>query len=305
MNDMMERVTCKYRFWEAEKPKAVVLLIHGMAEHMARYQNFAKFLNEHHYHVYGYDQRGHGETAGCVENLGYFGETGWQGVVEDVGTMIECIKEKHDLPVFLFGHSMGSFVSRDFSSRYSDHIDGLILSGTGYKSGVIGQVMIGVASVESKLLGPKHPSKFIAGMSNKVFNKAIKSCKTDFDWLSYNEENVAHYIDDPYCGTVFSSSFYKDLFKAVERVNHKDIAKDMKSNLPVFIFSGADDPVGDYGKGIEKVKKLYDHLPVKVKLYEGRHEMLHESSHLTVYQDVVAWLDEVMNGKVEDFSSRR
>ncbi|WP_240838632.1 alpha/beta hydrolase [Acidaminobacter sp. JC074] len=285
-------VSVFYEHWQAkEAEKGVVLLVHGMAEHIMRYNEFATYLSNSGYHVYGYDQRGHGKTAGSVDNLGYFGPGGWHAVVEDVKDMAAFIRETHECPVYLFGHSMGSFVSRDFASKYSHMIDGLILSGTGYKSGLTGQIMIGLASLQTALRGPKYPSKLISGMSNNVFNSKFKPLRTEFDWLSIDETNVDTYINDPYCGTVFSSSFYKDLFTAVERVNKEDRVLNIRHDLPIHIFSGEDDPVGGHGDGVKKVYKLFSKHDVSMKLYKGRHEMLNEDNKDQVYKDILEWLD--------------
>lgn len=289
-----------YEFWQAETDaKAVVLLLHGMAEHILRYQNFANFLNKSGYHVYGYDQRGHGQTAGALENVGFFGKKdGWSQVVHDVKDMVSFIKTSHDLPIIVMGHSMGSFICRDFSNAYSDMIDGLILSGTGYKSGIQSQFLIAYGSLEMAFKGDKHPSKTIDKITGGVFNSKFKPLRTPFDWLSRDQEEVDKYIKDPYCGTVFSSSFYVSLFKAVERVNNIKSLKKLNKSLPVYIFSGDADPVGNHGKGVTSVFELYKSAGIKnlsFRLYpDGRHEMLNELNKQNVYADILEWLNKTI-----------
>lgn len=289
-----QEISVYYEYFpSSEKEKGVVLIVHGMAEHISRYQEFATYLSERGYHVYGYDQRGHGQTAGYLEAMGYLGKNGWAKAVDDIKDMVTHIRKQHDLPVYVLGHSMGSFISREFTSKYSDMIDGLILSGTGYRSGFQGYVMIGIAKIQSFLLGDKHPSVMIDRMTNKVFNAKIKPLKTRCDWLSYNNDNVDAYIADPYCGTVFSSSFYAELFAAVERVNKRELINKTRKELPILLFSGKDDPVGGYGVGVENVYKMYkeNNDDVRIILYEGRHEMLNENDRDDVYHDVKDWLD--------------
>lgn len=295
-----EDIEVFYEFWEAKKEaKGTVLLVHGMAEHILRYQNFANFLNDSGYHVYGYDQRGHGQTAGDLENVGFFAkQEGWSKVVNDVKSMIEFVKESHDLPVVLMGHSMGSFISRDFTSQYSHMIDGLILSGTGYKSGLQGQFMIGYGQLEVALRGARHQSKTIDKMTGNVFNSKFKPLRTPFDWLSRDPNEVDKYINDPYCGTVFSSSFYVSLFKAVERVNKIEQVSKIRKDLPIYLFSGASDPVGSHGAGVKSVYDLMNSANlsnVSMKLYlEGRHEMLNETNKAEVFNDVHEWLNKTI-----------
>ncbi len=287
-----EDISVFYEHWQAKKEaKGTILLVHGMAEHIMRYNEFADFLSKEGYHVYGYDQRGHGKTAGSIENLGYFGPKGWDAVINDVKEMVTFVREEHGLPFYLMGHSMGSFVSRDFASKYSDMIDGLILSGTGYKSGFKGQIMIGVASLETAIRGPKYQSKLLSNLTNSVFNSKLKPLRTPFDWLSIEASNVDKYIADPYCGTVFTCSFYRDLFTAVERVNQSEHALRIRKDLPIHIFSGEDDPVGDHGEGVKKVHALYKEHDTSFKLYKGRHEMLNEFNKEEVYKDILSWLD--------------
>lgn len=289
-----QEISVYYEYFPSTiEEKGVVLIVHGMAEHISRYQEFATYLSEQGYHVYGYDQRGHGQTAGYLEAVGYLGKNGWSKAVDDIKDMVTHIRGQHDLPVYVLGHSMGSFISREFTSKYSEMIDGLILSGTGYRSGFQGHVMIGIAKIQSFLLGDKHPSVMIDRMTNKVFNAKIKPLKTRCDWLSFNNDNVDAYIADPYCGTVFSSSFYAELFSAVERVNKKELINKTRKELPILLFSGKDDPVGGYGVGVENVYKMYkeNNEDVHVILYEGRHEMLNENDRDDVYHDIKEWLD--------------
>lgn len=274
---------------KVDEPKANVLIIHGMAEHIKRYEDFFDFLSNHGYGVYGYDQRGHGKTAGSIENLGYF-DLGWKGVVDDVKEVVASLPRT--VPLVLMGHSMGSFVVRDYVRKHSETIDGLIISGTGASSGISGQMATLIARYYALIKGDKSQNKVVADLMEKGCLKGLNPARTPFDWLSRDEKEVDKYIKDPYCGTVFSNQFYRELFPAIERVNKLKNYQGM--DLPTYIFSGDQDPVGDYGKGVRQVYNLFEKItqPVEMKLYKnGRHEMLNEVNKDQVYQDVLKWLD--------------
>lgn len=292
---MSDGINLVSRKWEAEDSKAVLLLVHGMAEHIDRYHFFADYLAQNQVTVYGYDQRGHGKTAGSVDRLGYFGKAGWERVVEDVNEVILRLQAEHpELPIFLMGHSMGSFVVRNYLHHHG-HLNGVIISGTGGNPGFQGQLLKNIAKLQVAFKGEKTPSTLIDGLTNKTFMKKIKSPDTNCDWLSRDKVEVKKYVDDPYCGTVFSTSFYRDLFQAVIFTNSVKCVENYPKQLPIYIFSGDHDPVGEYGKGVNKVADLLritGQEDVKVKLYpEGRHEMLNELNRHEVYSDILEWIN--------------
>lgn len=293
---MRDGVKLHMRKWIPERPQAAVLLIHGMAEHIDRYDDFACFLKANGIAVYGYDQRGHGKTAGHVDGLGYFGTAGWPGVVEDCHEVVKHIKGEYpDIPLFLMGHSMGSFISRSYMHTYAG-VQGLILSGTGADTGFLGRLLLGMVTISEKLRGPKAEAKLISKLTNDELLKQIKPSRTPFDWLSRDEKIVDKYIEDPYCGTVFSTSFYRGLFKTVTFVNSVRCVSVYPKSMPVFLFSGDRDPVGDYGKGVEKVKELLEvtgQEDVRLRLYkDARHECLNELNKEEVYRDILSWIEE-------------
>lgn len=292
---MSDGKTLISRKWEASNGKAVLLLVHGMAEHIDRYHFFADFLAKNNIHVYGYDQRGHGKTAGETTKLGYFGEGGWSRVVEDVHEVVQKIKMEHpDLPVFVKGHSMGSFVVRNYLHHHGN-VRGVILSGTGGNPGFQGHILKQIANIQVKFKGEKTLSELVDKLTNQAFMKKIKNPKTSCDWLSRDPDQVKKYVDDPYCGTVFSTSFYRDLFTAALFTNSVKCVESYPKQVPIYVFSGDEDPVGDYGKGVHKVVdllKITGQEDVSVKLYKnGRHEMLNEINKEEVYTDVLNWLN--------------
>lgn len=277
--------------------KAIVQIAHGMAEHSARYLNFAEKLTENNFAVYANDHRGHGKTAGAVENLGLYADSnGWDLVVNDMNQLTTTIKNNHaGLPVFLFGHSMGSFLARDYMFTHGDDIAGVILSSTGGDPGMLGNAGILVSKIESMLRGKTAQSKLMDMLSFGSFNKAFKPNRTDFDWLSSVNEEVDKYINDPLCGTVFKAGFFNDLLKGIKKINKSKNIQKIRKNLPVYLFSGTNDPVGDFAKGVKQVYKSYEKAGLEnlnIKLYEnGRHEMLNESNREEVYNDVINWFN--------------
>lgn len=279
--------------------KGVVQIAHGMAEHAGRYARYAKALNEAGYAVFANDHRGHGKTAGSLENVGYFADSdGWVRVVEDMRLVTETIKkELPDVPVFIFGHSMGSFLSRHYAFLFGQDIQGLVLSGTGGDPGLLGVVGCKIAKWESRLRGKKARSQLLTSMSFGSFNKAFRPNRTEFDWLSRDPSEVDKYVDDPYCGEMFTAGFFFDLLSGLREINRPANVARTPENLPIHLLAGDNDPVGDNGKGVIQIHDKYKKAGIKrltIKLYpDGRHEMLNETNREEVYQDIIAWLDGV------------
>lgn len=283
---------------EDKAPRAVIQLAHGMAEHITRYNDFAEKLVGAGYAVYGNDHRGHGKTAGSLENIGYFADKdGFNVVVEDMKLLTDTINEEYPkLPVFLFGHSMGSLLSRSYIARFGDGLKGVVLSGTTANTGLLGLVAVLLAKIECKIKGRKVPSKFLDRMVFGAFNKPYKPARTDFDWLSRDNEQVDLYVNDPYCGGVFTTGFFLDFFSGLNEMFKTENTKKIPKELPMYIFSGELDPVGGkQGAMVKKTFKIYKNAGIKdieIKLYpEARHEMLNETNKEDVYNDVIQWFN--------------
>jgi len=281
-----------------KKIKGAVQIAHGMAEHSKRYSRFAEALTKKGFVVYANDHRGHGQTAGSLDNVGYFADdNGWGLVVEDMHQLTQIIKNNHpDTPVFLFGHSMGSFLSRNYIFLYGDEIKGVILSGTGGDPGILGKVGRYIAKNESKKKGKKYRSPLLKKLSFGKFNNAFKPNRTEFDWLSRDDAEVDKYVADPYCGGDFTAGFYMDLLSGINEINNFKNIQKIPKNLPIYIFSGDKDPVGGKNaKGVKQVCMSYKKAGVKdasCKFYpDGRHEMLNEINREEVFNDVIQWLD--------------
>lgn len=285
--------------WEPEEIeiKGIVQISHGMAETAKRYERFAKTLTDNGYIVYANDHRGHGQTAGSVEKLGYLGDDkGFERLVDDIHRLSLITKEENpNLPLFLFGHSMGSFAAQRYIMIYKDILDGLILSGSNGNQGLLLNIGIQLAKREIKKHGAKSQSKKLNDLSFGKYNGYFKPNITEFDWLSSDREEVDKYIEDPYCGTIFTAGFFYDFLTELKAVENKDNINLIPKDLPIYIFSGDKDPVGKFGKGVIDLFNRYKNIGVKdihYKLYkDGRHEMLNEINRQEVMKDVISWMD--------------
>ena len=265
-------------------------LLHGMAEHSARYEDFAHFLVKQGYFVSTHDHRGHGRTAQQNGQFGYFGrENGFELVVKDVDEILKHVNQLSGVmrPV-LFGHSMGSFIARLYAQHHSDKIDKLILSGSGSPS-ILHTAGHYLAKLLVKLQGDTTPSKILGLLSFGNFNQYIRDAKTPFDWLSTDERQVQKYIDDPLCGFISTTQFYVDLTGGMQKLNNPSLNRCIRADLPVLFVSGSDDPVGE--EGAKDVLKAAQQLVeagltnVLVHIFEGmRHEILNEKNNQQVYE---------------------
>lgn len=298
-------------------PKALVIVAHGMMETMERYDEMATYFLGREIFFYGHDQRGHGKTAGNLDQLGDLGENGWVKAREDVKRVIRLARQDYpNVPLFLLGHSMGSFLTRDLvhqllmetdgtvrkGKRYAPREEwlptGVILSGTGHPSPIALKLGKWIAGMEMKWKGPLHPSKRLYHLSFDRYNKHIDQPSTYFDWLSCDEEMVGKYMKDPYCGQVHTSRFYWEFFHHLHRILYKE--EDIKGiSLPMYLLSGEEDPVGDYGEAVVKTEAFYKEkgFHTTMKLYPGgRHEMLNEVNRGAVYDNILQWIGQCQMG---------
>jgi len=287
--------------WAVEKPKYYVHIIHGMSEHAARYDEFAKWLNSKNIHVFSSDLRGHGKTAGNLDKVGFFNfKNGWDNVVKDIDLITKEYKEKNPkIPVFILGHSMGSLLARSLAIQYPKTGDGYLFSATSGHPGLKGVLGEPLAKLNGVLFGKKARSKLLDFLTFGDYNKKINPKKTNKDWLTKDEKIVNQYINDPYCMQIFATQFFADLADGVLRVNNLQRIIRMDVQKPILLLSGDMDPVGNYGKG---VKNVYDKFisaglkKVSVKLFEGgRHEMLNETNRDEVYEFIYNWMEKNIN----------
>ena len=294
-------------------PKAVVHIVHGMAEHSGRYDRLARRLGREGIEVWAADQRGHGKTANTDINepdrggvLGHCAD--WDGfarVCSDVDAINRAVmKEYPEVPVFLFGHSWGSFISQSYIENFEGRpgrngenpvtLAGCILSGTkgpGDAKVKMGALVIGLLSAT---IGERNGSKIVKALADGPYNKAFKPNRTGFDWLSRDEKEVDAYIADPCCGFLCSTGFYRDTARALKRI-HLPVEMDgIRKELPVYIISGSADPVGNMGVSPAALAVAYRHKEIKdleTVLYpDARHELLNETNREEVQESLVSWL---------------
>ncbi len=285
------------------QPKAILQIIHGMQEFIDRYDEYARFLAEKGILVMGNDHLGHGGSVSANGTYGFFCKDDPATVlVRDAHRLKKMVQEEYPgVPIFILGHSFGSFVAREYIARYGTGIQGAIIQGTAFMP--IGTVnsLAKVVSVEQFLLGTKTRSKMINDMAFKGYLKKIPNPRTKFDWLSHNEESIDKYIADPFCNFVFTLNGFKTMAELLKRVQDVEKMEDIPKNLPILITGGKEDPVGSYGDALKRLYTIYTnelHIEnVELKLYDGmRHELQQEIGRETVFEDQYNWLKKVIDG---------
>ncbi|MFZ7134227.1 MAG: lysophospholipase [Eubacteriales bacterium] len=291
-------VHISYYKWEHEPGQTlqgIILILHGMAEHALRYKNFAQFLNVSGFTVFACDHRGHGKTGIATGTLGDF-EAGWQAVVNDIHQLVGIVKkENKDLPIIVLGHSMGSLLARSCIMQFGNEFQGVILSGTTNSVNAISRIMgLRLSQMTALIYGSNKKSKFLQGLFFGNYNKTFSNDHGGYDWLSRDRKIVQEYNDDPLCGFTCTAGFYVEMMRGIKSVVNAHHLTKIPKDLPIFILSGAKDPVGSNGKDVQKAFDLYKKQGIKnisVKLYEGgRHEMLNEVNREEVYQDILHWI---------------
>ena len=278
------------------EPVCVVQIIHGMAEYIERYEEFARFLTDRGCVVTGNDHLGHGRSVGDDRLYGYFCEQDPATVlVRDAHRLKKMTQQVYPgLPYVIIGHSMGSFILRNYLTMYGTGITGAVIMGTGYRTkGSMKAVKLAV-QLQKLFLGSKHVSRFSDKVSFGSYNKNIPDAKTDFDWLSKDEESVQRYIDDPLCGNIFTLNGFETLTELIMRANDPERLKKIPAELPLMVISGDADPLGEYGKGIPKVCEALRSAGVKdVEMHlceTGRHELLNEPERAQIMEVIFGWI---------------
>lgn len=283
--------------WRPEgETKAVLQIIHGMAEYAERYAPFAESLAKHGILVCAEDHLGHGKSVISLDQLGYFTDgNGANCVLEDIRKLTLIIKEQCSAPYFILGHSMGSFFCRKYVATYGEGLAGAIIMGTGFQSAMLTGAGKLVTRVIAAFKGWRYRSKFIDELAFGAYNDRFEK-RTEYDWLSVDCGNVDGYIADELCGVKFTCSGFYTLFSVLADACKNKTIKAVPKNLPVYLVAGGDDPVGDYSNG---VKKLYDKLcangvqDVQLTLYNGfRHEILNDACAPQVTQDILDFITE-------------
>ena len=289
-----------YYYWPAQvsnPTRGVLQIVHGLGEHAARYGHLAAELQRQGIAVYANDHRGHGRTEVDPNLLGYFEEGSfWEKTIDDLHELTALIKANHpETPIFLLGHSLGSMLTRDYITRFGEELNGVLLSGTGSYQYFVSETANLYMSTLATFKGRKQGSKLVKSLFFEQCNRAFKPTQTQFDWISRDKEVVHSFLNDKYRTEDFTVGFSMDFIGGVKKVNQKQMYQRTPKDLPIFIFSGDQDPIGEAGKGVKKVYQSYQKAGIKnveYKLYEGgRHEMLNETNRAEVFEDVLSWLN--------------
>lgn len=287
--------------WEPEgqKWKGILQITHGMVEYIERYEDFALFLNAQGYLVVGHDHLGHGESVNTTKDWGFFAEkNGGDILVEDMHRLRNTFQEKYpQLPYFMLGHSMGSFLLRKYLCKYNKKLRGAIIMGTGFQPDIV----MRFGKVLCRCIAKTHDWHYrsdllqkiaFAGNDNRFRGENLKN-----SWLTKDVEIVKAYSENPKCNFVFTVNGFYHLFDTILYTNQKENLQKMPKNLPLLIVSGEHDPVGGFGKGVTLVYHKYQKLGMKdvvCKLYsEDRHEILNETDRQKVYEDIYKWMRKV------------
>lgn len=288
--------------WETEKePVGVLQIVHGMAEYIDRYDNFAKYMTEHGFNVIGHDHLGHGYSVSDERDYGFFAEeNGDKIIIEDMHSVTQYAKEKwEELPNFILGHSMGSFCLRQYLTKYSNDVFGAIIMGTGWIPSAAALLGKTIATNTCKSKGSHTVNPLLIKLTLEPYNKPFAPARTNCDWLSKDEKQVDLYVNDKLCGFDFTAGAYKDFFTVLEKIAKNKQLIGMRKSLPILITSGSVDPVGGK-KACEKLNAQYkrcDIDDVTLKLWENdRHEILNELDKSDVYDYICTWL----NSKIQN-----
>ncbi len=284
-----------FYFYVPEKPRALVMLAHGMCEYIERYEEFAEFLCANDIVLCGIDNLGHGRSVTDRDMLGYFGHSrGYINMVRDLHRMKLIAERKFpDIPHFLLGHSMGSFLARIFLSKYRHRWSGCIFMGTA--GGAVGSAPLRrVLELMARNHGERYRHTLGTSLAFGLFNLRTENYRTQNDWLSRDDAEVDKFNADPLCNFIFTVAGYRDMLNALLCCNSAAVVENTPRDVPLLFMSGGMDPVGEYGHGVSKAAHMYMHngCDVRLRIYrEARHELLHELNRSEVMEDILAFLN--------------
>lgn len=285
--------------WKPEgEVRAVLQICHGMMEYIRRYDEFAEFLCEHGYYVVGNDHLGHGKSIQAKSEYGFFNEKyGNACVLGDMHTLRQRTEKKYPgVPYFMLGHSMGSSLLRQYIQMYGNGLSGAVLMGTvaDHKKAAL---LFGkrLCRVMAAFRGWHYRSKMVDNLVLGAYNKKFKPARTRADWITSDNENLDMYVADPLCSFMFTVNAYYNVFSGMIGIQRKESVYMIPKGLPVLFVSGADDPVGEFGKGVRKIYEKYRAAGIRdvtLRLYTGdRHEILNETDRDQVYKDLLGWFE--------------
>ena len=275
--------------------RGVIQIVHGMVEYIGRYDRFARYLSSNGFVVAGNDHLGHGLSVAEGGTRGYFAEPdGNECVLRDIHSLHNIMRVRYpELPYFILGHSMGSFLTRQYIGRYAGYLAGAVIMGTGTIPPAVLDFGIMLCRAEARLHGWKYVSRAVIDISSASNNKRIPDAKTPSDWLSTDEEIVRAFCADPLCGFSFTVNGYYNMFRSIRDCQSKRRIRLIPKDLPLLLVSGKEDPIGNYGDGVWKAYRAYVNAGIRevsYKLYPGdRHEILNEKDREQVYEDLLEW----------------
>ena len=291
-----------------ETPKAVLQIAHGMTEHIYRYQEFAKDLTAAGIAVAGYDLPGHGNNL-ASSKCASFGEEGWENAVKDIQEFSNYLQQKYsDVPHFILGFSLGSFLVREYLNRYDHPFSGAIIAGTGQQPAFILWIMMAIIKTQINANGFDDTTPLVKKLSFETYNSKFKPNSTDFDWLCSDRDLLQEYMDDDLCADSISSGLFWQLLNSMKYTGSKNAYSDWDSNLPILLLSGKEDPVGNFGKGVVRVEgsmKRAGISNVSLQLIpNARHDVFHEvtsGASVQITKIIINWIKTftIYEGKVQ------
>ena len=284
--------------WAPEgPPRGIVHLVHGISEHIGRYDETARFLAEHGFLVCGADHLGHGRTV-TDGSYGFFApENGWTLAARDVRALRKLEGARHpNLPYFLLGHSMGSFLTRTYLILWPGTVSGAVLMGTGQEPAPLVALGKRISALECRRLGPRGVSPLVHTLSLGAYNRRFRPSRTPSDWLSRDPAEVDAFLADPLCQSRPTVSLFRDMMGGLQLIARRDQLARMDPSVPVCFLSGQEDPVGGMGRGVEQVVRMFQDAgcrDLSLPLYPGaRHELFHEQNRREVWADLLDWLED-------------
>lgn len=285
-----------YQWLPTENLRALIVVVHGMAEHGARYERLALYLNNSGIGLITYDQRGHGRTLSEKDTPGDIGNAGWKKIIGDARLIFDSTANHFsEVPVFLMGHSMGAIVALSCMQRFTLPVRGWIRSSPPLYEGFLTEIGWIYSEIQTSLAGKASAGVLQTKLSFDVWNSKYKPNRTAFDWISRDEHEVDKYVNDPMCGFTCSAGLWLQLIKGLKSTVMRKNLKRIPANVPLYMFAGSEDPVVGAKKGFRKQEAVLaayvENLHTRV--YEGgRHEMLNESNRDEVFKDLLSWLEE-------------
>ncbi len=282
--------------------KGVIQIAHGMAEHGARYARLAACLNAEGFAVYANDHRGHGLSVSPELPLGHMADSdSWEKAVDELKLLNTEIRKRHpNIPIILLGHSMGSFMTQYYLKKYGDSISGAALSASNGPPGALGKIAQMLIRIEKLRIGKKGHSALMAAVSFKAFNKAFKPNRTEFDWLSRDNDEVDKYVADPLCGFECTVETWLGMLDALSHIASTEALEAMDKSKPLYVICGTDDPVGEHSKGVKRLLDTYQKHSFKnvsQHVYpSARHELFNEINRDEITNDFIVWVKKVCDG---------